>query len=359
MKRAALFLFSPFLLSLFACSSTSESSLSDSSLSSSLTKVEQEVENVNLAFSDMENGLSNFFAWKSNGVKMEDAIEDSPSFLLSLKSKNTFDEIGEESKEADTLKNYSLAIYSDDLSFKASSLESFDDFHFGLMAKSLLFELTEKTTDTFLPFRQGFNVYFAKSEDQTGLYFDTSKSAITRALMENLYPDITLYERAFFDLTNVYQKTEGLFPLNVKASNLASFVRKGAQSLYEAKKARFFSYEGEETTHFAGEYDDVSFLKEKARNLLDTYFEEGETKEKLSSTLENLESIDLSFDYLFDLDKPLSLTLNGALAFKESESGEGLSSININLRMSFLNEEEGEFSLPNEVLDPSLWTPLR
>ena len=57
MKHAALFLFSPFILSLFACSSPSEPSISESSLSSSLAKVEQEVENVNLAYSPFSISL--------------------------------------------------------------------------------------------------------------------------------------------------------------------------------------------------------------------------------------------------------------------------------------------------------------
>ena len=356
MKRQSLFLISPFLLSLFACS-PGETISSESSLLSS-SKVEQEVTNVNLAYSDMENGLSNFFFLKNNGVRILDVSEEEPSFLLSLKSKNTFDEIGKESKASDEIKTYSLDIYSDDLSFKMASLDNYNDFHFGLMAKSLLFELEEKTTDTSLPFRQGFNLYFAKGETQSGFYFDSSKSALSRALIENLYPDVTLYERSFLDCSKTYEKMESLFPLNKKASNIASFLRKEAQNLYENKKARLFTYEGEESTHFTGKYDDASSFKEEATNLLDLFFEDGETKDKLSSYVDRLQSIDLSFDYLFDMNEPLSLTLNGSLSFESDENGEGLSSLQLNTSMNFLKEDESDFALPKEISDSSLWTPL-
>ena len=314
--------------------------------------------NVNLAYSDMENGLSNFFFLKNNGVRILDVSEEEPSFLLSLKSKNTFDEIGKESKASDEIKTYSLDIYSDDLSFKMASLDNYNDFHFGLMAKSLLFELEEKTTDTSLPFRQGFNLYFAKGETQSGFYFDSSKSALSRALIENLYPDVTLYERSFLDCSKTYEKMESLFPLNKKASNIASFLRKEAQNLYENKKARLFTYEGEESTHFTGKYDDASSFKEEATNLLDLFFEDGETKDKLSSYVDRLQSIDLSFDYLFDMNEPLSLTLNGSLSFESDENGEGLSSLQLNTSMNFLKEDESDFALPKEISDSSLWTPL-
>ena len=356
MKRQSLFLISPFLLSLVACSPSETISSESSVLSSS--KVEQEVTNVNLAYSDMENGLSNFFSLEHNGVRILDASEEEPSFLLSLKSKNAFDEIGKESKTNDEIKTYSLGIYSDDLSFKMASLDNYNDFHFGLMAKSLLFELEEKTTDTSLPFRQGFNLYFAKGETQTGFYFDSSKSALSRALIANLYPDVTLYERSFLDCSKAYEKMESLFPLNKKASNIASFFRKEAQNLYENKKARFFAYEGEELTHFTGKYDDASSFKEKANDLLELVFEDGETKGALSSYVDRLQIIDLSFDYLFDMNEPLSLTLNGSMSFQSDEDGEGLSSFGLNTSMEFLKEDEGDFALPKEISNSSLWAVL-
>lgn len=357
MKKSFLFLLAPLSFSLFGCSSN-ETPLSSSDLSNSSSKIEQEVTNINLAYSDMENALSNFFSQKNNGVRLSDLKEDVPSFLLSLKSKNTFDEIGKESKESDEIKTYSLGIYADDLSFKANALDSYSDFQFGLMAKSLLFDLEEKSTDTSLPFRQGFNAYFASIEEKAGLYFDSSKSALSRALIENLFPDVTLYERSFLDCSKTYEKMESLFPLNKKASNIASIIRKGAQNLLENKKARFFTYEGEESTHFVGKYDDVTSFKAKAKDLLNLFLEDGETKENLSSYVDRLQSINLSFYYLFDVNEPLSLTLKGSLSFSEDENGEGLSSLQLSTSMDFLKEVESDFALPKEISNSSIWTPL-
>lgn len=357
MKKSLLFLLAPLSLALFGCSS-SEDSLSSSEIPVSSSKIEQEVANINLAYSDMENALSNFFSEKSHGLRLSDLKEDVPSFLLSLKSKNTFDEIGKESKESDEIKTYSLGVYADDLSFKANALDSYKDFKFGLMAKSLLFDLEEKSTDTSLPFRQGFNAYFAHNGDKTGLYFDSSKCALTRALLENLYPDLTLYERSFMDLSNAYEAMESLFPLNKKAANLASFLRQEAQNLVSDGKGRFFTYEGEENTHFVGSYNDVSSFKETLNGLLDSFLEENEMKKTISSYLERLNGLDLSFEYIYNETASLSLDLNGSLSFKEDENGEGLSKIELHLHSSFLMEEESIFSLPEEVFDSSLWTDI-
>ena len=112
MKKSLLFLLAPLSLALFGCSS-SEDSLSSSEIPVSSSKIEQEVANINLAYSDMENALSNFFSEKSHGFRLSDLKEDVPSFLLSLKSKNTFDEIGKESKESDEIKSNLAALITE------------------------------------------------------------------------------------------------------------------------------------------------------------------------------------------------------------------------------------------------------
>lgn len=323
--------------------------------SSSSEEAEKEkipVTETNLALSDFETSLSSYFSYPNGGLSFSSAKEATPLLSFSFQSENPFSNVGSSpSKEGATLYDYDLSLYSDSLDFIYMHADKEEDFAVRFGSNSLSFDLS-MDEESALSFKQGVYLYFATVEESSGFYLDLSKAAISRALIENLYPSIALNERSYYDFTDGFSLLTALFPLNAHASSFSSLLRSGVQEGLDNNKGSFYTYEGEERTYLAYSYDDASSFKEMALRLA-SLIDDPEKEKKAKETIERIESVSLSFDYSFDYERPYSLSIDGNILFAPSSAG-GICSLSLSLKGDFLSEE-ASFALPKDLGDRSIW----
>lgn len=327
----------------------------DPSTSSSSEETKKEkipVTETNLALSDFETSLSSYFSYPNGGLSFSGLEEGSSLLSASFQSVNPFTDIGSSpSKEGEALYDYELSIYSDSLDLIYMNADKEEEFALRFGSPSLSFDLS-MDEESALCFKQGVYLYFASVGESSGFYLDLSKAAITRALIENLYPSIVLNERSYYDFTDGSSLLSSFFPLTERASAYSSLLRSGVQEGLNDGKGSFYTYEGEERTYLNYSYDDVASFKDMALRLA-SLIEDPKKEEKAKETIERIESVSLSFDYSFDYEQPYSLSIDGDILFATSSDG-GLSSLSLSLGGRFL-PKEASFSLPKDLNDRSIW----
>ena len=327
----------------------------DPSASSSSVETEKKkipVTETNLALSDFETSLSSYFSNPNGGLSFSGLEEDSSLLSVSFQSENPFSDIGSSpSKEGGTLYEYDLSLHSDSLDLIYIHADKEEEFALRLGSSSLSFDLS-MDEESALAFKQGVYLYFASVKESSGFYLDLSKAAITRALIENLYPSALLNERSYYDFTDGFSLLSSFFPLTERASAFSSLLRSGVQEGLNDGKGSFYTYEGEERTYLNYSCEDPESFKDMALRLA-SLIENPEKEEKVQDTIERIESVSLSFDYSFDYEQPYSLSIDGDILFAPSSDG-GLSSLSLSLGGRFL-PKEASFSLPKDLDDRSIW----
>lgn len=310
------------------------------------------VTETNLALSDFETSLSSYFSNLNGGLSFSSLKEGSPLLSASFQSENLFSSVGSSpSKEGGMLYDYDLSLYSDSFDFIYMHANKAEEFAVRLGSRSLSFDLS-MDEESVLAFKQGIYLYFASIEESSGFYLDLSKAAISRALIENLYPSIVLNERSYYDFTDGFSFLGSLFPLTERASSFSSLLRSGVQEGLHGGNGSFYTFEGEEKTYLNYSYDDADSFKEMALRLT-SLIDDPQKEEKAKETIERIESVSLSFDYSFDYERPYSLTVNGDILFAPSLDG-GISSLSLSLEGDFLSEG-ASFPLPKDLSDRSIW----
>ncbi len=351
-KRIIFFSLLPLLI---ACGTKAEE---NSSSSSSEERQKERVSNVNLALSDFEHSLSNYFKHPSQGISFADKEEGKPSISGAFSSERAFEEPLSSSVTADdSLYAYRLDFSCDDFRFSFLSLDDSGSFSAKVGSSDIYIDIKEIEGSLDLSLKQGVLSYFASVDDSSGLYLDLSKAALTRSFLETVYPDLSLKERSYIDLTSSYKALAPFFPLNGRFSSLVPSLRKKLQEGLDGDKAAFYAYPNEETTYLEASYDDVDSFKKEARTAIDLLLaeEEREIKEKALSFIDSIESLSLEFEYAFTFDDPLYVTIAGDISFKKEAASSGISSLSLATKGRFLSEEEASFDLPKNLGDRSVW----
>jgi len=356
MNKTKRLLFFSLLPLLVACGTNVEE---DSSSSSSEERQKERVSNVNLALSDFEHSLSNYFKHPNQGISFADKEEGKPFVSAAFSSERAFEEpLSSSTVPDDSLYAYQLDLSCEDFRFSFLSLDDSGLFSAKVGSSDIYIDIQEIDGSLDLSFKQGVLSYFASVDDSSGLYLDLSKAALTRSFLETVYPDLSLKERSYIDLTSSYKAISSFFPLNGRLSSFVPSLRKKVQEGLDGDKAAFYAYPDEETTYLEASYDDVDSFKEEARTAIDLLLEgeEGkETKEKALSFIDSIESLSLEFEYAFTFDDPLYVTIEGDISFKKEETSSGLSSLSLATKGRFLSEEEASFELPKNLGDRSIW----
>ncbi len=353
-ERIALLAFGSLMM-LAGCDANSDSSPSSSDSTDEDAK--KSVDNVNLALSDLEGSLSNYLSKKSQGLSFSNKDEDAPLISLSFVSDSSFSADGSSSSEVSGKKHYTLDAYCDDLSFKATSLDKKDECKMEFGSNDIYLELKGEEDGLDLPFRQGLKGYLATVDNETGLYIDASKAALTRAFLSSVYPEKEFNERSYVDFTDAFEKADLAFPLNSKMPTFATSLRKNVQEAIDEGSAYFYRYDEDPNTYLSYRFDDLASFKEKADDYIDSFLDDEEDAEKKKEAKEfvsKINSLSADITYAFNENEPVYVDIVSSLSMDLGEDN-GLSSVDISAMGSFLDDAKCSFDLPSNLSDRSIW----
>lgn len=361
-KKISFLIMLPFL---FSCAS--ENNLSSSSSSSEEIKEKIYItksEDINLSLADFEQSLMTEFSRNNFGLSFKD-YDDKPLFKLSLSSEKEWSAPLSEKRFAlvDAKKEYELTISSDDLIWKLNSLDKATSFTSIFGSSRLKAKIIEKKSDYELPFNQGLFTYFSGKEEETGFYFDTSKAALSRSFLGTLFPERTLQERSYLDVTATYSKLNGLFPLNKKSASLISSLRSNAQEKLNNGEASLYTYEDDKLNYLSISLADTEEIKTNLTTYVNDFIpsENQKLKDNLLAFIARIENIngEIIYSYLPIEGKANKVSISLDLKLKEEEKEESsITDISLSMIGSFLEEKDCLFSLPNDLLNREKWPNL-